>query len=134
MSGGEARDMAYRIADRILAGCGITKAAGGAYVAQREAHADAWMPLADALVGAAGGLTRIRERMDENLRVLRGIYAADQARKAAHAQAFDITVRGAGEPHATVPLDPSVFELRAQLGLREDPPHANGHDVPGGAT
>jgi len=117
--------MAYRIADRILAGCGITKAAGGAYAAQREAHADAWMPLADALVGVGGGLTRIREQMDENLQKLRRLYAQDQAMKSAATRTFDMNL--GREPRGAVPYDPELFELRTELVPREEPPHVNGH-------
>jgi hypothetical protein len=117
--------MAYRIADRILAGCGVTKAAGGAYAAQREAHADAWMPLADALVGADGGLTRIREQMDGNLQKLRLLYEQDQAMKSAAAQAFDAHL--GREPRGAVPYDPERFGLRTELVPRGEPPHVNGH-------
>ena len=116
--------MAYRIADRILAGCGITKAAGGAYAAQREAYADAWMPLADALVGADGGLTRIREQMDGNLQKLRLLYEQDQAMKSAATQTFDMNL--GREPRGAVPYDPELFELRTQLVPRGEP-HVNGH-------
>ncbi len=116
--------MAYRIADRILAGAGITKAAGGAYAAQRDAHAAAWMPFADVMVTGSRDIAR---RLDENLQILRGIYEADQARKAARAQAFDMTVRGAGEPHATVPYDPELMRLHANLGPHRAPPRVNGH-------
>ena len=114
--------MAYRIADRILAGAGITKAAGGAYAAQREAHADAWMPLTGVLV------TRHREiarQMDENLQKVRDLYAQDQAVKSAATQMFDMNL-GRG-PRGDVPYDPELFELRTRLVPRGEPPHVNGH-------
>lgn len=123
MSGDEARDMAYRIADRILAGSGITKAAGGAYVAQREAHADAWMPLADALVGVDGGLTRIGEQMSENLQKVQRLYDQDQAMKSAATQMFDMSL--GREPRGDVPYDAERFELRTELVPRGE--HVNGY-------
>ena len=117
--------MAYRIADRILAGAGVTKAAGGAYAAHREAYADAWMPLADALVGVDGGLTRIREHMDGNLQKLRRLYEQDQAMKSAATRTFDMNL--GREPRGAVPYDPGLFELRTELVPRGEPPHVNGH-------
>jgi len=123
VSGDEARDMAYRIADRILAGSGITKAAGGAYVAQREAHADAWMPLADALVGVDGGLTRIGEQMSENLQKVQRLYDQDQAMKSAATQMFDMSL--GREPRGDVPYDAERFELRTELVPRGE--HVNGY-------
>ena len=123
--------MAYRIADRILAGSGVTKAAGGAYAAQREAYADAWMPLADALVGADGGLTRIREQMDENLQKVRQLYDQDQAMKSAATQTFDMHL--GREPRGDVPYTPEQFELRTQLVPRGEPP-APGPLMKGSAT
>lgn len=121
--------MAYRIADRILSGCGVTKAAGGAYAAQREAYADAWMPLADALVGPdAGpdaGLTRIRELMDGNLQRLRLLYEQDQAMKSAATQTFDAYL--GREPRGAVPYDPERFELRTELVPRGESPHVDGY-------
>ncbi len=80
--------MAYRLADRILAGWGITKAAGGAYTAQREAYADAWFPFADVMVNRTREIAR---QMDENLQKVRRLYDQDQAMKAAAAQTFDVS-------------------------------------------
>ncbi len=116
--------MAYRLADALLTGSGVTKAAGGAYVAQREAYARAWFPFADVMVNRTRELA---DRLDENLQILRGIYDADQARKAAHAQAFDTTVRGAREPHQTLPFDPELMRLHAHLGPPAPGPQINGH-------
>ena len=129
MSGdaGEARDMAYRLADALLTGSGVMKAAGGAYVAQREAYARAWFPFADVMVNRG---REIADRMDENLQKMRAIYEQDQARKAAQAQAFQVTIP---EPQM-VPLDLEQMMLRATLGARGEPPHANGHDLSGGGT
>lgn len=123
MSGDEARDMAYRIADRILAGSGITKAAGGAYTAQREAYADAWFPFADVMVNRTRELA---ERMNENLQKVRRLYDQDRAIKSATSQTFDVTL-GRG-PRGDVPYDPELFELRTQLVPREERPHVNGHE------
>ena len=116
--------MAYRLADALLTGSGVTKAAGGAYTARREAYARAWFPFADVMINWTRELA---ERMDENLQKIRGIYDADQARKAAQAQAFQVTIPGP----QMVPLDPEQMMLRATLGPRGEPPHgySNGHDL-----
>lgn len=116
--------MAYKLADALMAGSGITKAAGGAYTAQREAYARAWFPFADAMVT---GTRELAARMDENLLRIRRMHEADQAQKAAQVQAFGMSVRGAEEPHQLVPLDPEQMRLRASLGPKTGPAYVNGH-------
>lgn len=121
--------MAYELADRQMAGAGLTKAAS-AYAARRDACAAEWMPFTEALVGENGGFTRIGEQLDHNLRQLRKILD-----KAAGGQAFGMSARGARETHTTLPYDPELFRLRAELGSHQDPPRANGHarDISGEA-
>ena len=116
--------MAFRLAERFTAAEGITKGAGGGYSSRLAAWAHYWMPLADALAGVDSGMARIREQMDGNLQVLRGIYDADQARKAARAQ---MPSQARPPEPQLLPVDLEQTRLHASFGPPVAAPHINGY-------
>ena len=115
--------MAYRIADGILAGSGVTKAAGGAYVAQREAYARAWFRSSP---WSSAGPVSSRSRWTRTCRSCAASTSGPGA-EGGRAQAFDTSVRGAREPHQTLPFDPELMRLHAHLGPPAPGPQINGH-------
>ena len=115
MSGDEALRVAFRFAVRFAAAEGVTKAAGAGYSRRLAAWADAWMPEAEALCA-------VEARLDAVDDWIRAVKRWDMAEKS-----FGMSVRGAREPHQTVPLDPEVLRLHAHLGPPAPGPQINGH-------
>lgn len=124
MSADRVREMAEQMVAGALSAQGACKSAGTARLGR-----DDWMqlclPLAEGMVAISDGIDACGEQ-------IRALFEADWRRRDEANKAFGMSVRGAGEPHATVPFDPDLMRLHASLGPPGDPPHANGHDLSGG--
>ena len=117
---GDAAELAERMVSAALSAQGAHKAAGAAPVFTRDSLMSWCLPLAEAMTGVA-------ERMDEVGARIRAMFEADCQRRDEADKAFGMTLRGAREPHQTVPFDPELMRLHAHLGPPAPGPQINGH-------
>ena len=120
------RELAERAVAGAMSAQGANKSAGAAGLSRDQWMEICW-PLAEGMVAVSDGIDACGER-------IRALFEADCQRRDMAAKAFGMSVRGAREPHQTLPFDPELMRLHAHLGPPGEPPHgySNGHDLGGG--
>jgi hypothetical protein len=116
-------DRVRELAERAVAGAmsaqGARKSAGAAGLSRDQWMEICW-PLAEGMIAVSDGIDACGAR-------IRAMFEADCQRRDEANKAFGMSVRGAREPHQTVPFDPDLLKLHASLGPHEAPPRVNGH-------
>ena len=119
MSDERVRELAERAVAGAMSAQGANKSAGSAGLSRDQWMEICW-PLAEGLIAVSDGIDACGER-------IRAMFEADCQRRDEANKAFGVTVRGAREPHQTVPFDPELMRLHAHLGPPAPGPQINGH-------